>query len=581
MIRDKIAEAVKEATDELWGAKITPSDVLIEVEKPQSEFGDYAVNIAFQLSKLLHASPNEVANPLAKKLNEKKPAEIEKIEVAGGYVNFFLNPEYLQKELSKIAEDKDFGLNETLKGKTVMVEYTDPNPFKLFHIGHLMSNTIGESIARLYEASGAKVIRANYQGDVGLHVAKAVWAMLINKNKPGDITSKKVSLKEKVKYLGEMYAYGATVFEEGALKSNIENVNEKIYDRSNPEISDSEINELYDWGRKVSLEYFETVYKQLGTKFDESFFERDRGEEGKEIVLSHPKIFQKSEGAIVFKGENYGLHTRVFINSKGLPTYEAKELGLNKKKFELYPLDLSIIITGNEIDEYFKVLLKVMELVMPEIARKTIHVSHGMLRLPSGKMSSRTGDVLTAEWLIDETKSRLKEKESKNNELTAEEKKINSEQIAIGAIKYSILRQGSGHDIIFDFEKSLSLEGDSGPYAQYAYARLKSILSKAENYDAKSVDMAMLKEKPELELIKQLLELPEVIKYSGEKLAPHHLVKYIHELASTTNHFYESIRILTDEDVPRRQARLVLVETVAAILKTGLGLLGIKVLDKI
>ncbi len=378
-----------------------------------------------------------------------------------------------------------------------------------------------------------------------------------------------------------MYAYGATVFEEGALKSNIENVNEKIYDRSNPEISDSEINELYDWGRKVSLEYFETVYKQLGTKFDESFFERDRGEEGKEIVLSHPKIFQKSEGAIVFKGENYGLHTRVFINSKGLPTYEAKELGLNKKKFELYPLDLSIIITGNEIDEYFKVLLKVMELVMPEIARKTIHVSHGMLRLPSGKMSSRTGDVLTAEWLIDETKSRLKEKESKNNELTAEEKKINSEQIAIGAIKYSILRQGSGHDIIFDFEKSLSLEGDSGPYAQYAYARLKSILSKAENYDAKSVDMAMLKEKPELELIKQLLELPEVIKYSGEKLAPHHLVKYIHELASTTNHFYESIRILTDEDVPRRQARLVLVETVAAILKTGLGLLGIKVLDKI
>ncbi len=571
MIRDVIGEIVKGAIDEIWGTKITPLDVLIEVEKPQSEFGDYAVNVAFALSKLLHFGPNEIAGSLVRKLNEKRTPEIAKVEAAGGYINFFLSSEYLQKELSKIAEDKNFGLNETLKGKTVMIEYTDPNPFKLFHIGHLMSNTIGESIARLYEASGAKVIRANYQGDVGLHVAKAIWEMKKEKILPRDVV---------METLARVYAIGSKSYEdaeeESAVKKEIAEINEKIYEKS-----DSEINNLYNSGRKVSLDNFEVMYKKLGTKFDVYFFESEMGEEGKETVLGNPKIFKKSEGAIVFKGEDYGLHTRVFINSKGLPTYEAKELGLNKKKFELYPLDLSIIITGNEIDEYFRVLLKVMELIMPEVAEKTVHISHGMLRLPSGKMSSRTGDVITAEWLISEIKSRLKEKENKDKGLTGEEKENNSEQIAIGAMKYSILRQALGHDIIFDFDKSLSLEGDSGPYAQYAYARLKSILSKAENYDARSADMAVLKEKSELELIKQLLELPEVIKYSGEKLAPHHLVKYIHELASAMNHFYESIRILTDEDVPRRQARLVLVETAAAILKTGLGLLGVKVLEKI
>jgi arginyl-tRNA synthetase len=252
---------------------------------------------------------------------------------------------------------------------------------------------------------------------------------------------------------------------------------------------------------------------------------------------------------------------------------------LNKKKFEIYPLDLSVIITGNEINEYFKVLLKAMELVIPEVAKNTRHISHGMLRLTSGKMSSRTGDVITAEWLIDQAKIKIKEKENADIELSEEERKNNSELIAIGAIKYSVLKQGPGRDIIFDFDKSLSVEGDSGPYLQYTYARLNNILVKAGATEP--ADAASLKEVSELNLIKELLEFPLVVREGGKNIAPQYLVQYLHRLASSANRFYESIPVLKDENSGRRSARLMLIKATAAVLERGLSLLGIRVLSKI
>ena len=298
-------------------------DVLIP---PDGKMGDYSTNAAFALAKKEGkdsiSAGDELVNALKK---DKELADIfEKIEVAKpGYVNFFLSEKFLKKQLEKISKEKEYGFNKSKKGKTVMVEYTDANPFKLFHIGHLMSNTIGESIARLYEAAGAKIIRANYQGDVGLHVAKAIWGMSNMENGMWNM--------EKI---GQAYAKGAKAYEENEnSKKEIDKINNKIYDRS-----DREINKLYDEGKKQSLEYFETIYKKLGTRFDRYFFESEAGSDGVDIVKKHPDIFVESDGATVFKGEGYGLHTRVFINSQGLPTYEAKELGLNKKKFFLYYL---------------------------------------------------------------------------------------------------------------------------------------------------------------------------------------------------------------------------------------------------
>lgn len=543
-IREKLKDFVVQSTGR--------SAADFEIEKPKNNQADYAMSVFAVVKKEGHP-PQEVAEHVAEKLAENKADFIEKIEASGGYVNFFLKPEFLQKELMVILAQEDYGRNDSLKGQTVMVEYTDPNPFKLFHIGHLMSNAIGEAIARLYEASGAKVLRVNYQGDKGLHVAMAVWGM-----------------KKGLDYLGPAYAAGAKAYKEDEqAKKEIEEINKKIYDQSDPAI-----NELYKKGRAGSLEYFEKEYERLGTKFNHYFFESEVADEGLKIIKAHPDIFTEGEnGAVVFKGEDHGLHTRVFINSKGLPTYEAKELGLNKIKFEKYQPDLSVIVTANEINEYFKVLLKAMSLTMPEVAEKTRHIGHGVMKLPSGKMSSRTGDVITADSLIDQTKEKLKEKES--NEIDDGTR----EAVAIGAIKYTILKQSPGKDIIFDFEKSLAVKGDSAPYIQYTYARLKAILAKAG--EIKEGDTSKLTEESELKLLKHFLEFPYAVKESADQLAPQRLALYVYELADLANNFYEKVRVLDDEDSARQNARLTLVETAARIIAKGFDILGIKTPEKI
>ncbi|MEK7138368.1 MAG: arginine--tRNA ligase [Patescibacteria group bacterium] len=563
MIKQDIQKALAGVIHELWaGSGMTETD--IEVVKPNNNQADYANSSAFVLGKRLSLNLVEVASKIASAL-KGKISGVSKIETSGGFVNFFVTSGYLQEELLHVSQQEHYGRNDSLKGKTIMVEYTDPNPFKLFHIGHLMSNTIGESIARLYTASGAKVLRVNYQGDVGMHVAKAIWGMKKEKTLPRDLVMEKIA---------HAYSFGSKSYEdaeeENETKGEIQEINQKIYEKS-----DSEINELYQKGREGSLNYFEEMYKRLGTKFDHYFFESEVADDGLKIVRSRPDIFKESQGAVVFEGEPFGLHTRVFVNSKGLPTYEAKELGVNKKKFNEHHPDLSVIVTGNEINEYFKVLMRVMELIMPDVGSKTRHISHGMMRLPTGKMSSRTGDVVTADSLIDQTKEKLKEKENQETDDSTRE------AVAIGAIKYSILKQSPGKDIIFDFDKSLAVKGDSGPYLQYTYARLKAIIAKTGDTVNQKADIGKLIQESELALIKHLLEFPDVIKESSETLSPQHVALYVFELANLANNFYEKVHILKDEDPARMSARLLLIRVTTEVISHGLSVLGIKTPERI
>jgi arginyl-tRNA synthetase len=570
-MKEKIIAILKD----LFAASI-PIDLSVPDELA---FGHFSTNIAMRLAKAQGKRPMELAAELAAKVKAAAPKGFfEKVEAAPpGFVNFWMSKAALQEEFATIAKEKNFGTNKTLAGKTVMVEFTDPNPFKLFHIGHLMSNTIGESFSRLHEAAGAKVIRANYQGDVGLHVAKAIWGM---EHHPEEkLPDESTGAMQKMEFLGKAYTFGSREYEnDPATKEAVTAINEKVYLRS-----DARVNELYDMGRAWSLAYFETIYQRLGTKFDHYFFESEIAKEGVEIVLAHPDIFPKSDGAVVFPGEQYGLHTRVVLNSKGFPTYEAKELGLNKKKFELYPLDSSIIVTGNEIVDYFKVLLKAMELVLPDVAAKTHHTPHGMLRLTSGKMSSRTGDVITAESLLEQIKTKLGDRIGEKSELDEKEREEVAETVAVGAIKYSILKQNPGQDIIFDFERSLSFDGDAGPYVQYTYARLQSILRKASAQGKKASvkNLETLGSDVELALMRKLDEFPSVVAHARERYAPSGLVVYVYKLASLANKFYETTPILKDENAPRQAARLMLVTKVAEVLKSGLDLLGIGALEKI
>ena len=302
---------------------------------------------------------------------------------------------------------------------------------------------------------------------------------------------------------------------------------------------------------------------------------RETAQFGKRVVEEHSEIFEKSDGAIVYKGdEDKGLHTRVFINSKGLPTYETKELGLARMKHDAYPYDKSVVITGNEVNDYFRVLLDAMSKVYPDLAAKTVHVSHGMMRLSSGKMSSRTGDVITGESLIEELKGKAL---ARAKESRADDADILAEQIAVSAVKYQILRQASGKDIIFDRERALSLEGDSGPYLQYAHARAYAVVEKAKSQGVTFLNSQGDTLEPN-DVSRLVTRFPEVALYAADELEPHLLVNYLISLAGAFNSWYAQVHILDGtKEAPHKVA---LTQAVRITLKNGLWLLSISAPEK-
>ena len=556
-MKDQLLKSLKEAVTPLG---VNASSVRLEYPEDPSH-GDFSTNVAMANAKALKISPKALADKIIVEFEKERPDFIEKAEVAGpGFINFTIKDEALARAAIQVADAK----KPKPSGKKVMVEYTDPNPFKEFHIGHLMSNAIGESISRLTESSGAKVIRANWQGDVGPHVAKAIWGAMHSEGKKE---------MDEAFWWGLAYADGAKAYDsDEKAKKEIDEINKNVYSR------DPSVMDLYNKGREVSLKAFKGMYKKLDTKFDNYFFEGTEGRNGEGIVKKNIKagVFEESEGAVVFKGEKYGLHTRVFITSHGLPTYETKELGLNAEKFKLYPdLAESVIITANEQSDYFKVLLKVMSLIMPEIATKTKHISHGLMRFASGKMSSRKGNVISAEELVNEIRGlawdRLNSREDKSGDLYEI-----ADQIAIGAIKYTILRQAIGGDVIFDSAKSISFEGDSGPYLQYSAVRANSVLEKAGKQKGQSI--TDLPEKVGL-LEKLIIRFPDIVDRARDEYAPQLVANYLTALASAFNAFYAGNTIV-DSKEPLSPYRIALTESFLKTMADGLRLLGIKVPKK-
>lgn len=563
-MKERLVKAVQEALVALGFG-----DAAFSVEHPSDlTHGDYATNVALSAAKHAGKKPRELADAIVEKLRDAKIEGVAEISIAGpGFINFTLAPEFFATEIEKAIREKEtYGKGNVEAGKKVMVEYTDPNPFKELHIGHVMSNVIGESIAHLFDFQGAEVKRASYHGDVGLHVAKALWAY--QKKGDGDM-----------KYLvsGKAYADGNHAYEEDEeAKKEITEINKKIYERSDPSI-----NEAYDAGRKESFGSFYAYLEKLGTQFDLKFYESEAGPIGKRLVEQNiGNVFEESEGAVVFPEEKSGIHTRVFLNSQRLPTYEAKELGLAKMKAEQFPYDKSVVVTGNEINDYFRVLLRAMSFLMPELAEKTYHVSHGMLRLPSGKMSSRTGTVVTAEDLFGKVEEVIEER-MKERDYSDDEKARIAWEVAVAAVKYSIVRQAPGADIIFDFNKSISLEGDSGPYIQYAAVRAGAVLAKGkESGLVPDAGRAARPADEPLSTVERLIpRFPEVALRAARELAPHYVATYLIELAGAFNSYYAHTPIV-EKGNPAALYRLALTQAVCAVLSSGLNLLGIKTPEK-
>ena len=557
-------EIIKQTLTELGG-----EGARFSLDQPEdSTYGDYATNIAFVVAKGKGTSPSACATELTLILSEKLSSVMEKIEVAGpGFINFFLKDDARTDEVEEIASHD---ILTPLLDKEVLVEYTDPNCFKVFHIGHLMANTIGESLARIYEMKGYGVTRVCYPSDIGRNVALGVWGAL---QKASEKPGQEAPLKDKVAFLGMCYAYAHSKFEEeDGVKKEVTEINKAIYGGS-----DARIMEAYAEGRALSLEYFDMLYKRLGTTFDAFIYESEVSEPGLAIVKEYLArgLFEESEGAIIYKGEQDGLHTRVFVNKEGLPTYEAKDLGNYEKKIALLPhASEYVVITASEQNEYFKVINKVTEKIHPDLVGKLRHISHGMMRLPSGKMSSRTGNVIGGEDMLDMIAEIIREK-VKEMRVRDDEKESLVNDIAVGAVKFSILKIAPGKDIAFDFDKSISFEGDSGPYLQYTHARLCALLDKGEQ-EAISFEHGYVISNPERELEKALIGYQEVLEKAFRDLGPHHIIQHLLLVTRVFNNMYARVQIINAGDKDTSSYYVMLATATRNILAHGLNVLGIK-----
>lgn len=552
-MKQDLEQAVAAAVKELFDA-----DVSVELTRPDEQFGDYATNVALQFAKQVGKNPREIAETLREKL--ATDSRLQAVEVAGpGFLNLKLSDEALVIALSTEAD-------KTWQGKTLVTEYSDPNPFKVLHVGHLYTSITGDAISNLLERAGGTVHRVNFGGDVGLHVGKTMWAIL--QDLGGEFPDKLNDIPDtgRSEWMAQNYVKGTQSYEDDeTAKQQIIELNKRVYQLHAENDHESSFAQIYWTCRQWSYDYFNAFYERIGSGFERYYPESETAPVGLATVKEQlaKGVFTESDGAVVFEGEQYGLHTRVFINSQGLPTYESKDIGLSMKKWADYHFDESVIITGNDIVEYMKVVLKAIEQFEPDLARKTVHLTHGNVKLAGGvKMSSRKGNFLRAVDVLDMVAEASKSMSDMESEATV-----------LGATKYALLKQRMGADIIFDPQESVAIEGNSGPYLQYAHARARSILAKAEQGNSELANLTA----DERSLLRKITEYQEVLAKATAELMPHHICTYLYELAQKFNQFYEHNRVIGDA---REAVRLCLVEHYANTLKNGLTLLGITAPDR-
>ncbi|MDO8618925.1 MAG: arginine--tRNA ligase [Candidatus Daviesbacteria bacterium] len=568
MIKKILEEDLKKAVESL-GYKLS-TDVEVYIPK-NTDFGDYTTNLPLQLTKQELANgkqnPLQIANEIIEKL--KHLDYLEKAEIAGGgFINFYLNTDALMKNLHLVCnytymiDPKLIAEDQTTS--RILLEYAQPNTHKAFHIGHTRNITLGESVARLLESQGNKIYRCTYGSDIGLPVAKAIWGILSLEKEYRE--AKKKNLPEKASFLGKAYAKGATKYEEDeTVKAEINALNIKLY------LKDAKLMPIWEETRQWSLDYLEAIFTKVGTKFDGNFSESQVEADGKAMVLQNiGKVFEEDEGAVIFPGEKYGLHNRVFITVAGNPTYEAKEIGLAKLEYDNFNYDRAIHVVDVQQEGYFQVVIKAIDMLFPDLTGKKYHLSYGFVDLKGKKMSSRTGDVVTFDYLFSEVQKRVA-KIMEKTDLEEKEQVLN--MVSIGAIKFTMLRYSPKTKILFDLDTSVALEGDSGPYVQYAYARAKSVLRSA-SYDYQPVIAPGKLEEAERQLLHKIEVFPEVVAKATRDLNPTDITNFLLEVAKVFNLFYQKHQIIKAGE--KAEFRLALTCSIAVILKQGLYLLGIE-----
>ncbi len=585
-----IAVGVADAVKALYGADVQPDTV--QADRTKKEFEGHLTVVVFPYLKASHKKPEDTAAEIGAWLVENLDA-VEKFNAVKGFLNLSIAPAFWLRRLHDIAADPDFGITApTPDSQLVMVEYSSPNTNKPLHLGHVRNNLLGYSLSRILEANGYRVVKTNIVNDRGIHICKSMLAWLKWGNgitpekagKKGDhlIGDFYVEFDRHYKAeLKELQAKGMTEEEAEAASTLMQEAREML---RRWEAGDEKVRLLWKMMNEWVYAGFDETYRRMGVSFDKIYYESDTYLEGKDLVLGGLEkgiMYRKDDGSVWADLTSDGLDHKLLLRKDGTSVYMTQDIGTAKLRYQDYPIDKMVYVVGNEQNYHFQVLALLLDKLGFKWGKDLTHFSYGMVELPEGKMKSREGTVVDADDLMDSMIADARDTSSERfADMPADEADEIARIVGMGALKYFLLKVDPKKNMLFNPKESIDFNGNTGPFLQYTYARIRSICRKAgDELAACSYAQAGPNEK-EQALIQKIADFPETIAAAGRTYSPALIAKYCYELAKEYNQFYHDYQILREEDAPTRCLRLNLSAVTARTLRQGVALLGIEMPER-
>lgn len=585
-----IAEGVVKAVKELYSADIEPKMVTPSATKREFE-GDLTV-VVFPLLKISRKAPEATATEIGEWL-EKNLEAVEKFNVVKGFLNITINPAFWLGLLHEIAADADFGIRKADDNSDlVMVEYSSPNTNKPLHLGHVRNNLLGYSLSQILKANGHKVVKTNIVNDRGIHICKSMLAW----KKWGDGATPESAGKKGDHLIGDFYvAFDKHYKVELKEIMEKENVSEEEAEKKSPlmaearemlrkwEAGDPEVRELWKMMNGWVYAGFDETYRRLGVDFDKIYYESDTYLEGKDLVLGGIEkgiMYRKEDGSVWADLTGDGLDHKLLLRADGTSVYMTQDIGTAKLRYQDFPIDKMIYVVGNEQNYHFQVLSLLLDKLGFKWGKDLTHFSYGMVELPEGKMKSREGTVVDADDLIDTMVASAAEMGAERfAEMPAEESAEIARMVGLGALKYFLLKVDPRKNMLFNPKESIDFNGNTGPFIQYTYARIRSVIRKSEGFDPQATPQSEPNAKESV-LIQKVADFPSVVTEAGKNYSPALIANYAYDLAKEYNQFYHDYSILREEDEQKRNLRLLLSFVVGRTLKSAMSLLGIEMPER-
>ena len=584
-----IAQGVADAVKALYGQDVTPESVSVQATKKKFE-GNLTV-VVFPYVKAARKAPEAVASEIGQWMTENLDA-VSAFNVVKGFLNLSVAPQYWTRLLAAIDSDENYGITApTDKSPLVMVEYSSPNTNKPLHLGHVRNNLLGFSLASILEANGNRVVKTNIVNDRGIHICKSMLAW----QKWGGGITPETAGKKGDHLIGDFYVTFDKHFREEVKQLMEQGMSEDEAKEASPlmqearemlrrwEAGDEEVRKLWAMMNQWVYKGFDETYRRMGVSFDKIYYESDTYLEGKELVLKGLEkgiMYRREDGSVWADLTADGLDHKLLLRADGTSVYMTQDIGTAKLRYRDYPIDKMIYVVGNEQNYHFQVLSLLLDKLDFKWGKDLTHFSYGMVELPDGKMKSREGKVVDADDLMDEMEAQAAEASADRfADMTPEERSEISRIVGLGALKYFLLKVDPRKNMMFNPKESIDFNGNTGPFLQYTYARIRSVLRRAGEYDTAAAARALPGEK-ETALIQRLADFPSVVSEAGRSYSPALIANYCYDLAKLYNQFYHDCPILKEEDGELRNMRLMLSHAVARTLRTATGLLGIEMPER-